>query len=101
VGVLDRTRMLRKIVLSPELARPDDLITLMRVLSRTQDAVLNLTLHSPSLEAGHTPFVQTADDLEQFYRSLTQALDFAVRRLGAQCFTLREYHHHFLRNIAA
>jgi hypothetical protein len=88
-------------VLSPELSRAADLKRLMQVMAHDENAVFNLTLHSPSLEAGHTPFVRTPSDLDQLYDSLDEAFDFATNRLSAQPFTLSEYRNHFLETAAA
>jgi hypothetical protein len=98
IGILQRLGVVRKIVLSPELSSGQDLTSLMTVIARDPNPLLNVTLHSPSLQAGHTPFVRTTDDLERLFASLRLAFEWAIERLGAQCLTLSEYRHHFSRN---
>jgi hypothetical protein len=97
VGILWRLGMLRKIVFSPEGYLAGDLIRLARSMSDDGETVLNLTLHSPSVQPGNTPYVRTTEDLDAFFSNLRSVLEFCIRSLGARCMTLREYHHHLLQ----
>jgi hypothetical protein len=101
VGILWRLGILRKIVLSPEGFALPDLIDLMRVVARDPDAILNVTLHSPSAAPGHTPYVRTDDDLTKFLQTLRGALTFAVKELGARCLTLSEFETQYRKDRAA
>jgi hypothetical protein len=93
--------VLRKILLSPEGFALPDLIALMRVVARDPDAILNMTLHSPSAAPGHTSYVRTDDELTTLLRTLRGALTFAVKELGARCLTLSEYETQFRKERAA
>jgi hypothetical protein len=99
IGILWHLRVVRKTTLTPELSGLSEMITLMRVLAndRSREVVLNVTMHSPSVEAGHTPFVKTAEDLGRFFSTLRGALEFAVRDLSATPMTLSEYQTQFLK----
>jgi hypothetical protein len=66
-------------------------------MARDRDVVLNLTLHSPSVQPGNTPYVRTSADLDVFFANLRSVLEFCVRSLGARCLTLREYHQHLIQ----
>jgi hypothetical protein len=102
IGVLWRLGLLRKIVLTPEGYELPDLIALMRVLvDRNPDAVLNVTLHSPSCDPGHTPYVRNGADLKAFLAALRGTLEFAVRQLGARPMTLSEFAHPQRKELAA
>jgi hypothetical protein len=91
IGILWRTGILRKNVLSPEGTEVADQIQLLKVLGQKTDVVLNVTLHSPSIEAGHTPFVRTESELESFLDRLRETLRFAMTELKAQPMTFREF----------
>jgi hypothetical protein len=97
VGILWRLGILRKIVFSPEGYAARDLKRLARTMARDRDVVLNLTLHSPSVQPGNTPYVRTSADLDVFFANLRSVLEFCVRSLGARCLTLREYHQHLIQ----
>lgn len=94
-GILDRLSILRHIVLSPELASETDCLGLMRQIARHPPAALNITLHSPSVMPGCTPFVRTEQDLRRFRNQLTAMLRTAVQELHARPMTFREFHDHF------
>ncbi len=102
VGVLWRLGVLRKVVLSPEGFELDDLRALMRrVAERSPDAVLNVTLHSPSVVPGNTPYVRDEEDLRKFLATLRGVLAFAVNDLGARPLTLGEYRSLYRKDHAA
>lgn len=94
-GILDRMSILRHIVLSPELASEADCLNLMRLIAAHPPAVLNITLHSPSVMPGCTPFVRTEQDLQRFRSQLSRMFQTAVHELRALPMTFREFHAHF------
>jgi hypothetical protein len=94
-GILDRLHLLRHIVLSPELASEADCVELMQQIARHPPAVLNITLHSPSVMPGCTPFVRTEQDLQRFRSQLTIMFRVAVQELHAQPMTFSEFHDQF------
>lgn len=91
VGVLWHSRILRKVVITPEGNETSDLVRMIDVLARNPDAVVNVTLHSPSIDPGHTPYVRTQADLNQFLTRLRTILEHAQRQLSPKCLTLSEY----------
>jgi hypothetical protein len=90
VGLLWRTRALRRIALTPEGYGLGDLQQLARTAARGGCPVLHLTLHSPSCAAGYTPYVRTPDDRGRFLETLRGALRFIIGELGARPRTLAE-----------
>ncbi|MCH7751940.1 MAG: hypothetical protein IH898_07285, partial [Planctomycetes bacterium] len=62
IGLLWHFHLLRKIVLTPEGTDVDDQLRLLRVMANEPDVVLNVTLHSPSIQPGNTPYVRSEDD---------------------------------------
>jgi len=65
-GILARSRALERIRLSPEVASGDEMRRLTTSLLGNGCEVFSLTYHSPSMVAGHTPYVRSAADLERF-----------------------------------
>lgn len=81
-GILARTRMLERIRLSPEGATASDLMRVSRDLVASGCQIFSLTYHSPSLVPGHTPYVRTERDLEQFITSIRDYCTFFRDELG-------------------
>ena len=88
-GVLWRTGMLRRVVLSPEGFATGDLLRLVDCLHRGHSPTLNVTLHSPSMEPGNTPYVRTEAELEVLLERLRRTLQHALD-LGAQPVTMSQ-----------
>lgn len=65
-GILARTRALERIRLSPEVASCDEMRRLTSSLLANGCKVFSLTYHSPSMVAGHTPYVRDDADLQDF-----------------------------------
>lgn len=74
-GVAARTGLVKRIVLSPELASAADMLTLSRRLLEHGVRHLHVFWHSPSLKPGLTPFVATAADVARLYDSVEAYLD--------------------------
>jgi len=90
VGLLWHTRLLRRIALTPEEHGTDDLIRLAQTMAHDPAPVLHLTLHSPSVGVGFTPYVRTEDERDRFLGTLRRALNFIVCELGAASLMLSE-----------
>jgi hypothetical protein len=83
-GFAARAGVVNRIVLSPELASAAEMLTLSRRLLEHGVRHLSLSLHSPSLVPGLSPFASTAAAVERLYASLAGYLE-AVSR--ATCVT--------------
>lgn len=81
-GVAARTRALERIRLSPEGCGPADMIRLVKSLARAGNRVFTLTYHSPSLVPGHTPYVRTAQDLENLLTGIFEVCRYFRDELG-------------------
>jgi len=64
------TRLLKRIVLSPELASVGEMLALSRRLLDEGVRHLQLSWHSPSLQPGLSPFAATAADVARLYASV-------------------------------
>lgn len=76
VGVMVRLGLLNRVMLSPEGFTLDELKQLATALVQRGCRTLSLTFHSPSVEPGHTPYVRSAADLEQFLATIESFLEF-------------------------
>ena len=74
--LLQRARRVSKpIVLSPETATAQDMLTLSRRLLERGVRHLHLTWHSPSLQPGLGPFTQTSADVDRLYGAVETYLE--------------------------
>jgi hypothetical protein len=87
VGIMSRLRALERMRLSPEGYTVDENIRLTRWLYRRGARVFTYSFHSPSLEPGHTPYVQTQADLDRFLDAFRRFFDFFIHRLGGVSMT--------------
>jgi hypothetical protein len=87
-GVLARSRALERIRLSPEVANTDEMQRLTSALLAGGCKVFSLTYHSPSMVAGHTPYVRNASDLEQFIASVHDYCTWFRDIVGGQFMSL-------------
>ncbi|HIJ85755.1 MAG: WalW protein [Magnetococcales bacterium] len=86
-GILSRFRLLERIRLSPEGHSPDELERLTVALIRRGLNVFSLTLHSPTLRPGCTPYVKNKEDLNRFLKTLGQYFHFFINSLGGIALT--------------
>jgi hypothetical protein len=66
-GILARTGLLERIALTPEGIPVAKAIKAIDIALDMEIPILNFSFHSPSLAAGHTPYVRNEEDLEHFY----------------------------------
>jgi phosphatidylinositol alpha-1,6-mannosyltransferase len=91
-GLLARAGLLERITLSPEGSDLAAMLRLTRALLRRGERIFTLSYHSPSLEPGNTPYVQTARDLAVFLDRLSGFLSFFRDELGGVFLTVRQLH---------
>lgn len=65
-GILARLGVTNRIMLSPEASTLEEMKALTRALLGEGLRTFSLTFHSPSLDVGHTPYVRSAGQLQQF-----------------------------------
>jgi len=75
-GILARSGAVNRVMLSPEGNSLAEMVTLTRTLLAGGLRLFSLTFHSPSLEPGHTPYVRSQGDLDDFLRRIHQYLEF-------------------------
>jgi hypothetical protein len=87
VGVLARTGLLNKIMLTPEGAALAELKLLTRALLEDGVRTFSLTMHSPSAKPGCTPYVRSDGDLRAFQSTIEGYCDFFLGELGGNAST--------------
>lgn len=79
-ALLARGGMLERIALTPEGIPATKAIEAIDLAVQLDLPLLVFSFHSPSLEAGHTPYVRDAADLEQFYHWWETVFDHLAKR---------------------
>jgi hypothetical protein len=83
----------RPIWLRPSYSKPEDMERLARRIleeNESNRAPANVIFHSSELLPGGSPYNETKDDVERFYRDLEGLLSFLVEN-GARGATFREF----------
>jgi hypothetical protein len=88
-GILHRFNIIRKVWLSPEVSDLQSMIDLTQQMLKHNYSCLNMVFHSPSLQYGLTPFVQTKDDEERFLDRIKAFLSF-IRQVGIEPIKLSD-----------
>lgn len=79
LGILDRMRLLNKVLLSPEPDTAENMIGLAESMKRNGYKVLNLFFHSTSLMHGLNHFTKTPEEAEELMRRIERFLEYAAR----------------------
>jgi hypothetical protein len=89
-GILARSGALERIRLSPETASDAEMRRLTTSLRADGCEVFSLTYHSPSLVAGHTPYVRTEADLVRFIATVHDYCAWFRDEVGGQFMSLSQ-----------
>lgn len=81
-GILSRLGVVERIKLSPEGHSCAEMTRLVRWLHAKGQRLFVLSLHSPSVEPGHTPYVRDEGELEALLGALDEILRFFMTALG-------------------
>lgn len=90
-GVMARLRLLDRVRLSPEGIAIDELIRLTRTMLRSGHRLFSFTYHSPSLQPGNLPYVQSDADLRVFLDRFEAFFDFFFGEVGGRAVTPLEF----------
>jgi len=90
--ILRLARVVKTWSLRPSYSSLDEMKRLARRMVKDGAPVLNLMFHSSEAIVGGSPYNNTQGELDAFLERLTTFLEFAVKELGAQPVTLREFH---------
>ncbi len=92
-----RLGLLERVTLSPEGNNFDDQRRLVDAMLEDGHRVLVFSFHSPSLSPGHTPYVRSDADRDQFLATIERLLEYMLVQVGAEPMTTLELH----RRLAA
>jgi peptidoglycan/xylan/chitin deacetylase (PgdA/CDA1 family) len=92
LGVLRRARLLHHATLTPEGFDLKQLQTLVDSLLDRGERVLTLSLHSPSLAVGHTPFVRSESDLADLMSRIVNFTRWFAAQHHGRFMTASEVH---------
>jgi hypothetical protein len=87
VGILARTGTLNKVMLSPESSSLDEMCAVTEALCRDGVRVFSLTLHSPSLKPGCTPYARTAAERDALLETIDRYCGYFLGPLGGTATT--------------
>ena len=79
-GLLSKSGMLERIPLTPEGVSAREAKEAIDIAFDDQLKLLIFSFHSPSLSVGHTPYVQSSADLDQFYDWWREVIDHLLER---------------------
>ena len=85
-----RLGLLERIRLTPEGIAIEEAKRLVRHMIADGQRVFVLTYHSPSMEPGGTPYVQTEDDLVRFLAWMEEFYDFFTKEMYGECVSWRD-----------
>ncbi len=90
VGLLSRSGLLNKVMLSPEGNTFDEMKALTRTLHADGVRTFALTFHSPSLKPGCTRYVTTVAERDAFVTTIDRYCDFFFAELGGRPATAEQ-----------
>ena len=97
VGILDRLGIVRRIKCSPEQAGARDMRQLVNAYLAQNAPVMVMLFHSTSLVAGQSPYVKTAERLEQFFADLAEVFEYCLAQRGMVPATLSGFADEYAR----
>lgn len=83
-GMLSRSRLLTRAMLTPEGVDTAGQKDLLNSLHDAGHRVFTLNYHSPSLALGCTPYVQTTRDLQDLLNNIRRLLDYFLGEFGGE-----------------
>jgi glycosyltransferase involved in cell wall biosynthesis len=90
VGIAARAGLVRRVVLSPEISPPADMLRLARQLVSHGVTHVHLTLHSPTLRPGLSPFAASRRDVERVLAWTERFVDGLARAMPVTFATVAE-----------
>jgi hypothetical protein len=98
-GVLNRSGAVNRVMLSPEGNTLQEMVALTRTLLADGLTLFTLTLHSPSVEPGHTPYVRSQADLSTFLTTIERYFEFFFGELGGTSSTPERFRQDLLGKV--
>ena len=89
-GIFSRLSLVDRLMLSPEGFDLQDHLKITKFLYAKGVRTFTWSFHSPSVVPGHSPYVQSEQQLEQFLDNFRQYFDFFFNQLGGEATTPTE-----------
>ena len=90
-GIASRLGLVERVKITPEGYGLEELKRATRCLVNSGGRFVGLTYHSPSLQPGHTPYVGTQNDLDQFLRTLDRYIHFFKEEMNGLVMSATAY----------
>jgi hypothetical protein len=100
-GILKRLGAVDRVMLSPEGNSLPEMMALTRALLADGVTLFTLTLHSPSVVPGHTPYVRSQADLSTFLTTIERYFEFFFGELGGASSTPERFRQDLLGRVTA
>lgn len=100
-GILKRIGAVDRVMLSPEGNTLGEMVALTRALLADGLTVFTLTLHSPSVVPGHTPYVRSQADLSTLLTAIERYFEFFFGELGGTSSTPERFRQDLLGKVTA
>lgn len=91
VGALDRSNLLKRIILGPELQSLEEMKSLVRSLCREEFHVFNMIFHSSSLIPGGNSIIKTVEEAGAFEKRVIDIVSWIIQECGAEPIRLSDY----------
>ena len=90
-GALDRSHLLKRIILGPELQSLEEMKSLVKGLCREEFQVFNMIFHSSSLLAGGDPTIRSPQEVGAFKKRVIDTVSWMIQECGAEPIRLSDY----------
>ena len=100
-GILNRIGAVNRVMLSPEGNTLEEMVALTRALLADGLTLFTLTLHSPSVVPGHTPYVRSQADLSTLLTAIERYFEFFFGELGGTSSTPERIRQDLLGKVTA
>ncbi len=90
VGALDRSKLLRRFSLGPEIQNVEEMKRLVKNLCREKIEVFNMLFHSSSLLPGGNSLVRTPEEARAFEKRVTDIVSWMVQERNFQSITVSD-----------
>lgn len=100
-GIVARLGAVNQVMLSPEGNTLEEMVALTRSLMHDGLRVFSFSFHSPSVEPGHTPYVRSDRDLQEFLKRIERYFEFFFGELGGMASTPEDFRRDLLGRASA
>ncbi|MGH7006629.1 MAG: WalW protein, partial [Alphaproteobacteria bacterium] len=93
VGIMSRLGAVNRVMLTPEGNSFEEMRSLVRSLFARGCRVFTMSFHSPSADVGHTPYVRSQADLQNFLQAIERFCEFFMRDMEGVAISPQSFRH--------